>query len=92
MTRISLRSNFVSVKRKLDGILLDDEGSNLLSCLIAIEKAVQVRLVNTELGDIYPDIEVTVNGVDSNFLPEKLATRLREGDAVGVSLITMGGG
>jgi|GEM_PF-1193589 len=92
MTKISVRSNFVPTKRKVESVLLDDENSNLMACLTAIEKAVQVKLVNAELGEIYPDIEVTVNGVDSNFLPKKLATKLSDGDALGISFITMGGG
>jgi hypothetical protein len=92
MIKISVRSNFAGTKKKTEGILLDDNDSNLMSGLSAIEADIKVKLVNADLGEIYPDIEVTVNGVDCNFLPEKLATKLKEGDILGISLITMGGG
>lgn len=92
MIKISVRSNFVPTKHKVESILLEDANANLKACLTVIEQAVQVKLVNAELGEIYPDIEVTVNGVDSNFLPGKLETRLSDGDTLGVSFITMGGG
>ncbi len=92
MIKISVKSNFTGTKLKTDSILLEDENPGLMSALVAIESVMQVKLVNVELGEIYPDITVTVNDVDSNFLPERLATRLREGDILGVSFITMGGG
>ncbi|MGB6065092.1 MAG: hypothetical protein WBG50_09800 [Desulfomonilaceae bacterium] len=92
MIKISVKSNFTGTKLKTDSILLEDENPGLMSALVAIESVMQVKLVNVELGEIYPDITVTVNDVDSNFLPERLATRLSEGDILGVSFITMGGG
>jgi molybdopterin converting factor small subunit len=92
MIKISVRSNFAGMKRKTGDLLLQEENSNLMSALSAIEADIKVKLVNTDLGEIYPDIEVTVNGVDSNFLPEKLSTKLKESDTLGISFITMGGG
>ena len=92
MIKISVRSNFAGTKKKTEGILLEEKNSNLMSGLSAVEADIKVKLVNADLGEIYPDIEVTVNGVDSNFLPEKLATKLKEGDILGISFITMGGG
>ncbi len=92
MIKISVKSNFTGTKLKTDSILLEDENPNLMSGLAAIESVMQVKLVNAELEEIYPDIAVTVNGVDSNFLPGKLAAGLNEGDILGISFITMGGG
>ncbi len=92
MIKISVKSNFTGTKLKTDSILLEDENPGLMSALVAIESVMQVKLVNVELGEIYPDITVTVNDVDSNFLAERLATRLSEGDILGISFITMGGG
>lgn len=92
MPKISVRSNFAGTKRKPDSVLLQEENSNLMSGLLEIETAIEEALVNGDLGEIFPDIEVTVNGVNADFLPEKLATELNEGDIVGISFITMGGG
>lgn len=92
MIKVSVRSNFAGTKRKTENLLLEEDNSNLMSGLSAIEAEIRVKLVNADLSEIYPDIEVTVNGVDSNFLPDKLATKLYEGDILGISFITMGGG
>lgn len=92
MIKVSVRSNFAGTKRKTENLLLEEDNSNLMSGLSAIEAEIEVKLVNADLSEIYPDIEVTVNGVDSNFLPDKLATKLYEGDILGISFITMGGG
>ena len=92
MTRISVHSNFAPIKRKIDSVLLDEETSNLISGLAAVEAATKIKLVDADLGEVYPDITVTVNGVDSNFLPEMLATKLSDGDILGISFITLGGG
>lgn len=92
MTEISVQSNFAGTKRKINSINLAEKNPSLISCLTALEEAMQIKLVNTELGEIYPDIIVTLNGEDSNFLPEMLATKLSEGDMLGISFIAMGGG
>jgi hypothetical protein len=92
MTEISVQSNFAATKRKINSIDLPEKDPSLMSCLTALEEVMQVKLVNAELGEIYPDIIVTVDGVDSNFLPDRLATKLSEGDTLGISFIAMGGG
>ncbi len=92
MVKISVRSNFVPTNRKVESISLDEDTASLKSGLEALEAAMKVKLVNDALGDIRRDIVVTVNGVDSNFLTEKLATKLNEGDVLGISFIPLGGG
>ena len=79
MTEVTVRSNFAVTKRKIDRIALEGKHPDLVSCLTALEELMEVKLVNGELGEIYPDIAVTVNGVDSNFLTEMLSTKLSEG-------------
>ncbi|MFH1113299.1 MAG: hypothetical protein V1792_05210 [Pseudomonadota bacterium] len=92
MTEILVQSNFAGAKRKIDCIDLPAENPSLVSCLTALEEVMEVKVVNVDLGEIYPDIIVTVNGMDSNFFPEMLATKLNEGDMLGISFIAMGGG
>lgn len=50
------------------------------------------QFVNAEFGELYPEITVTVNGVDSNFLPEGFATKLGEGNMLEISFTFPGGG
>ncbi|MFH0822256.1 MAG: hypothetical protein V2B18_05850 [Pseudomonadota bacterium] len=92
MLKISVRSNFAGTKSRIDAVVLEDEHSNLMSVLSAVEAAIKVKLVNVDLGEVYPDIEVTLNGVDHNFLPDKSAAKVNDGDVLGISFITMGGG
>ncbi len=92
MVKISVRSNFVPTNRKVESISLDEDTASLKSGLEALEQAMKVKLVKDASGDIRRDIVVTVNGVDSNFLPERLATKLNEGDVLGISFIPLGGG
>jgi hypothetical protein len=92
MTKIHVRSNFAGSTKKVDSVSLGDDNSKLISCLTELENLMKIKIVNYDLGEIYPDIEVTLNGVESNFLPERLLTKLGEGDILGISFITMGGG
>jgi hypothetical protein len=48
--------------------------------------------VDREVMEIYPDIEISLNGVDFYFLPEKMETEIADGDTISISLITLGGG
>ncbi|MFH1002981.1 MAG: MoaD/ThiS family protein [Chloroflexota bacterium] len=41
---------------------------------------------------LYPDCEVLVNGRSYQVLPDGLATRLREGDRVEITMFMLGGG
>ena len=92
MTRISVRSNFAATRQKIDHIDLPEKNPSLMSCLTVLEELIHVKMVNAQLDELYPDIEVTVNGVDCGFLPQRLATRLSEGDILGISFIALGGG
>ena len=92
MPRVSIRSNFAAKSKKVDSVSLREEAASLMGCLQEVEAAMKVKLVNRELSDVYPDIEVTLNEVDFVFLPDRLATRVKDGDTVGISVITMGGG
>jgi hypothetical protein len=92
MTKIYVRSNFLRTKKKVDHLILEEKEPSLMSCLSALEKVMNVKLVNSELGELYPELQVTVNGVDSNFLPGKLAAGLNDGDSLGISFIMLGGG
>ena len=92
MTKIYVRSNFLQTKEKVDHIILEERDPSLMSCLSALEKVMNVKLINSELGELYPELQVIVNGIDANFLPGKFATRLSEGDSLGISLIPLGGG
>lgn len=92
MTTISVRSTFAVTKRKIEKIDLPEKNPSLVSCLTALENVTQGKFVNAELGELYPEIMVTVNGLDSNFLPEGLATKLGEGDMLEISFVFLGGG
>ena len=92
MIRAHLKTNFLSGKRRIDAIPLDEDKANLGECLTKIEHLEAVQLVDRELMEIYPDIEISLNGVDFHFLPGKMETEIADGDTISISLITLGGG
>ena len=92
MIRAHLRTNFLSGKRRTETISLREDKASLGECLTEIERLEAVRLVDREVMEIYPDIEISLNGVDFYFLPEKMETEIADGDTISISLITLGGG
>lgn len=92
MIRAHLKTNFLSGKRERDTIALDEDKASLGECLKKIEQLEAVQLVDRALMDLYPDIEISLNDVDFNFLPKKMKTEIADGDTISISLMTLGGG
>lgn len=92
MIRAHLKTNFLIGRRGIDSIALDEGKANLGECLKKIEELEAVRLVDRTLMDIYPDIEISLNDVDFNFLPKKMKTEIEDGDTISISIMTLGGG
>ena len=92
MKKIHINSNFMTGRNTLHFVYLEEGKDYLLECLKQVEKSENVVIVDQQKMDIYPDIEIAVNNIDYYFLPERLATVMKDEDVLSVSPLTLGGG
>jgi hypothetical protein len=87
---INLRSNF---DLGLEAIEL--EGSaDLRSLLVELSKRSlrEVKFIDSQSNEVDDSFLVAINGQEYQFLPERLETRLKDGDEVGVLVMMFAGG
>jgi len=92
MTKINIKSSFALRGGKIEHINLGEIEATLGVCLKKIETLSATNIVDWKLQEIYPDIEVILNNIYYDFLPNKMETIMNNEDDLIISMITMGGG
>lgn len=91
-TTIRLTSNFNYPKTGSSEMVLPESVSTMIDLLRHIGEEIDFVLLDAVTEELRPDIEVILNGKEIWFYPGGLNARIKEGDAVDIALIPLGGG
>lgn len=88
--RITIKSNFGITG--LDNDELELEGYPTLSDVVSeLAESAEYPFVYPD-GQIDPDVDILLNGLEYVFLPQRLNTLLNEGDKIEILMLALGGG
>lgn len=88
--RITIKSNFGITG--LDNDELELEGYPTLSDVLSeLAESAEYPFLCQD-GQIDPDVEILLNGLEYAFLPQRLNTLLNEGDKIQILMLALGGG
>jgi len=73
-------------------MVLPESVTTMTDLLRHIGVEIDFVMLDAFTGDLRPDIEVSLNGKEIWFHPAGLKAPLRQGDAVDIALIPLGGG
>ena len=88
--KIKVRTNFGVKGVAGEGIQFEGSPS-LRDVLFDLSGRAEFPLIYPD-GQIDPDVEITLNGLEYAFLPGRLDTELKEDDSLGIMMLALGGG
>ena len=88
--RIRVSANFQIEGLDPNGMEVE-ESATLSDVLVRLGRNLDFPLIDSA-AKLDPDVEVLLNGKEQAFLPQRLATHLRENDKVDIIVMALGGG
>lgn len=91
--KVIIRSNFMIEGLPENGLLEVKAPVTLREVLKELESRTKTGLVDRHSGEVDTQtFAIFLNGLEYQFLPQRLDTRLRDGDEVRVNVLQMAGG
>jgi sulfur carrier protein ThiS len=88
--RISVNANFQIEDMDESGMEVE-ENATLMDILMHLRNKMDFPFIDAATK-MNPDVEILLNGKECAFLPQRLATHLKENDKVEIILMALGGG
>lgn len=88
--KIKVKTNFGLKGIEEDGIRFEGNPS-LKDVVSELSEKAEFSLIYPN-GEVDPDVEITLNGLEYAFLPQNLDTELKEDDLVEIMMLALGGG
>lgn len=88
--RISFNANFQIEDMDESGMEVE-ENATLGDVLMHLRRKIDFPVIDAATK-MNPDVEILLNGKEYAFLPQRLATHLKENDKVEIILMALGGG
>ena len=90
--RITLNTNFIVLNSESQEINLPSTIMTVRDLIGYAGRQINFQFFKNDSGKLETDLEIVVNGKEVWFYPEKLDTRLNDGDSVVLYLMPLGGG
>jgi len=90
--RIKLNTNFVVLNSDSQEVNLPPAIMTVRDLIGYAGRQINFPFFKDDSGELETDLEIMVNGKEVWFCPEKLDTRLKDGDSVAIYLMPVGGG